>query len=40
VKVISRLAQRRHDGEEMRQIQLTEIQLYRDMMKIAGIEPE
>jgi len=26
--------------EEMRQIQLTEIQLYRDMMKIAGIEPE
>ena len=26
--------------EEMRQIQLAEIQLYRDMMKIAGIEPE
>ena len=26
--------------EEMRQIMVTEIQLYRDMMKIAGIEPE
>jgi tripartite-type tricarboxylate transporter receptor subunit TctC len=26
--------------EEMRQIQIAEIQLYRDMMKIAGIEPE
>jgi tripartite-type tricarboxylate transporter receptor subunit TctC len=26
--------------EEMRQIQLAEIQLYRDMMRIAGIEPE
>jgi tripartite-type tricarboxylate transporter receptor subunit TctC len=26
--------------EEMRRIQLAEIQLYRDMMKIAGIEPE
>jgi tripartite-type tricarboxylate transporter receptor subunit TctC len=26
--------------EEMRQIQVAEIQLYRDMMKIAGIEPE
>jgi tripartite-type tricarboxylate transporter receptor subunit TctC len=27
-------------SEEMRQIQIAEIQLYRDMMKIAGIEPE
>jgi tripartite-type tricarboxylate transporter receptor subunit TctC len=27
-------------AEEMRQIQVAEIQLYRDMMKIAGIEPE
>jgi tripartite-type tricarboxylate transporter receptor subunit TctC len=26
--------------EKMRQIQLAEIQLYRDMMKVAGIEPE
>jgi tripartite-type tricarboxylate transporter receptor subunit TctC len=26
--------------EEMRRIQIAEIQLYRDMMKIAGIEPE
>lgn len=26
--------------EEMRQIQIAEIQLYRDMMKISGIEPE
>jgi tripartite-type tricarboxylate transporter receptor subunit TctC len=26
--------------EEMRQIQIAEIQLYRDMMKAAGIEPE
>ena len=26
--------------EEMRQIQIAEIQLYRDMMKVAGIEPE
>ena len=26
--------------EEMRQIQVAEIQLYRDMMKVAGIEPE
>ena len=26
--------------EEMRQLQVAEIQLYRDMMKIAGIEPE
>jgi len=26
--------------EEMRQIQIAEIELYRDMMKIAGIEPE
>jgi tripartite-type tricarboxylate transporter receptor subunit TctC len=26
--------------EEMRQIQIAEIQLYRDMMKIAGMEPE
>lgn len=26
--------------EEMRQIQITEIQLYRDMMKLAGIDPE
>ena len=26
--------------DEMRQIQIAEIQLYRDMMKIAGIEPE
>ncbi len=26
--------------EEMRQVQVAEIQLYRDMMKIAGIEPE
>ena len=25
---------------EMRRIQIAEIQLYRDMMKIAGIEPE
>ena len=26
--------------DEMRQIQIAEIQLYRDMMKVAGIEPE
>ena len=26
--------------DEMRRLQLAEIQLYRDMMKIAGIEPE
>jgi tripartite-type tricarboxylate transporter receptor subunit TctC len=26
--------------EEMRQIQIAEIQLYRDMMKVAGIDPE
>ncbi len=26
--------------EEMRQLQINEIQLYRDMMKLAGIEPE
>jgi hypothetical protein len=26
--------------QEMRQIRLAEIQLYRDMMKIAGIKPE
>jgi hypothetical protein len=26
--------------EEMRRIQMAEIALYRDMMKIAGIEPE
>jgi tripartite-type tricarboxylate transporter receptor subunit TctC len=26
--------------EEMRRIQVAEIELYRDMMKIAGIEPE
>jgi hypothetical protein len=26
--------------EEMRQIQVAEIRLYRDMMKAAGIEPE
>ena len=26
--------------EEMRQIQIAEIELYRDMMNIAGIEPE
>jgi tripartite-type tricarboxylate transporter receptor subunit TctC len=26
--------------DEMRRIQVAEIQLYRDMMKIAGIEPE
>ena len=26
--------------EEMRRIQVAEIELYREMMKIAGIEPE
>ena len=26
--------------EEMRKIQVAEIQLYRELMKIAGIEPE
>jgi hypothetical protein len=26
--------------EEMRQIQVAEIELYREMMKVAGIEPE
>ena len=26
--------------QEMRQIQIAEIELYREMMKLAGIEPE